>query len=172
MEHKYQLLNPKKYLGNTTNIYYRSSWEKKFMLFLEQSPVITQWSSEELIVHYFSIVDRKWHRYFPDFFVEFHTGHKFIIEIKPFSQRIYNKKGHQQFLVNQSKWQFAKQFAEEHGMEFLVFDEYDLRQIGIPIPVTTRGTQKQKKLYEVNQQYGQAVAKFIAPLLTEANNHA
>ena len=172
MEHLYRPLNPGKYLGDPSRIYYRSSWEKKFMRFLEESPRIKQWASEEVIIHYFLSTDRKWHRYFPDFFVEFTTGDKFILEIKPFSQRVIkegprvSKSQQLRFIQNQTKWQFADTFAKEHGMIFLVFDEYDLRKLGVAVPVPSTTIPKQKHLYEKTSPYGNSVARFIKPLVS------
>lgn len=141
------------------------------MRFLEESPKIIRWASEELVIHYFLVTDKKWHRYFPDFYVEFSTGDKFILEIKPFSQRILkegvrvSKTQQLQFIQNQTKWQFATTFAKEHGMTFLVFDEYDLRKLGLSIPVPSSTTPRQKLLYEKTSPFGNSISRFIQPLI-------
>lgn len=177
MEHRYTPINPNKYIGDSSKIYYRSSWEKKFMQFLEQSPKIRRWASEEIIIAYFLESDRKWHRYYPDFYVEFQTGNKFIIEIKPFSQRTFiptkriNRDQQLKYLQNQTKWHFANTFAKENGMIFLVFDEYDLRILGLNIPITSTKIPKQKQLYEQTSPYGKAVSRFIAPLIQEQHQY-
>ena len=64
---KYKSVNPNKYKGNPTKIVYRSGWEKKVMEKLDLSPQVEQWASEEVIIPYRSPLDRKIHRYFPDF---------------------------------------------------------------------------------------------------------
>ena len=58
--------NPKKYKGNYTTIYYRSLWERKFMVYCDKNPNILQWGSEEIYIPYFLPTDGKIHRYFPD----------------------------------------------------------------------------------------------------------
>lgn len=177
MEHLYKPINPTKYIGNSSRIYYRSSWEKKFMQFLELSPKIKRWASEEIVIAYFLESDKKWHRYYPDFFVEFQTEHKFIIEIKPFSQRLIipgkriPRAQQLKFLQNQTKWLFANNFAKENGMIFLVFDEYDLRKLGLQIPIPSTKIPKQKQLYEQSSPYGNSVSQFITPLITEYQQH-
>ena len=61
--------NPKKYNGNPTNIIYRSQWELKYMMELDADKNVIKWSSEEVIIHYISPIDNRWHRYFVDFHV-------------------------------------------------------------------------------------------------------
>ena len=62
--------NIKKYKGNPTTIYYRSLWERKFMVYCDKNPRVLEWGSEELIIPYFLPTDGKYHRYFPDFYVK------------------------------------------------------------------------------------------------------
>ena len=64
---KFKPHNPFKYVGDPTNIIYRSLWELRFMRYLDSHPNVTQWASEEITIPYFSPVDKKIHRYFPDF---------------------------------------------------------------------------------------------------------
>ena len=44
--------NPQKYVGDPNKIVYRSSWECKVMSWLDKTPEILTWASEELIVPY------------------------------------------------------------------------------------------------------------------------
>ena len=62
-------VNPDKYQG-TQPIFYRSSWEKRFMFWCDNNPSILLWASESLVIPYWSPVDNKMHRYFPDFLVK------------------------------------------------------------------------------------------------------
>lgn len=82
--------NPKKYMGDPTNIIYRSGWEFKLMRYLDVHPKVIQWGSEELIIPYRSPIDGKVHRYFPDFIVKQinKNGIKetILIEVKPKAQ--------------------------------------------------------------------------------------
>jgi hypothetical protein len=61
--------NPDKYMGNPTNIIYRSSWELKLMIRLDEDPSIISWGSEEVVIPYRSPIDNRIHRYFVDFIV-------------------------------------------------------------------------------------------------------
>lgn len=62
--------NPKKYRGDPTKIVYRSSWELKFMGYLDAHSDVVEWASEEFSIPYRSPIDNRIHRYFPDFLVK------------------------------------------------------------------------------------------------------
>ena len=87
---KFQPRNPQKYRGDPTNIIYRSSWELKFMRYLDSKDNVLDWASEEVVIPYRSPIDGKIHRYFPDFIVRFKNKDEqietFLIEVKPASQ--------------------------------------------------------------------------------------
>ena len=67
---KFSPKNIKKYKGNPTNIFYRSLWERRFMKYCDENPMILEWASEEIIIPYISSWDNKRHRYFPDFYIK------------------------------------------------------------------------------------------------------
>lgn len=109
------------------------------MQWCDRTKAVVSWASEELAIPYISPVDGNWHRYFPDFIVQIKKESSiktYIIEIKPkaFTRPPKPKKRKSkrfiaeatQFSVNQIKWEFAKQYAEQHGMEFLLITEDDL----------------------------------------------
>ena len=54
---KFQPKNTQKYVGNPTNIVYRSLWERKFMIYCDTNENILEWGSEELAIPYRSPVD-------------------------------------------------------------------------------------------------------------------
>jgi len=89
MQHKgrFKPKNYKKYKGDSTKIFYRSSWERNFMIYCDKSPAILEWSSEEYVIPYVSPLDKRVHRYFPDFYIRYKsaTGKimREIIEVKP-----------------------------------------------------------------------------------------
>jgi hypothetical protein len=131
--------NPKKYNGSADNIIYRSSWELRVMKYLDESPNIIWWASEELAIPYRSPVDQKMHRYFPDFIVKVRekTGlvMTYILEIKPEKQTKVpiQKRKTQKYLqeaatyaINQEKWRAADIFCQDHGWKFKVVTEKDL----------------------------------------------
>lgn len=132
--------NPKKYLGDPTNIIYRSGWELKFMRFCDNHPNVIQWGSEEVVIPYISPIDGKVHRYFTDFIVkQLNTMGKketLIIEVKPKAQtRPPEKKSRvtKRYLtevktwgVNQAKWKAANKFCKDRGWKFKIVTEDDL----------------------------------------------
>ena len=82
----YRPTNPKKYVGNTKQIVYRSLLERRFMRYCDLNEDILYWASEELPVRYYNPLDKKYHRYFPDFVVKTVNKDKYMIEIKPYRQ--------------------------------------------------------------------------------------
>jgi hypothetical protein len=145
---KYKPKNPEKYNGNVKKITYRSLWERKFMKYCDNHPSIVSWSSEELAVPYMSPVDRKQHRYFPDFIVEMrtydHTIKTIMVEVKPLAQTKVLSAQHflaethwkrrrrklKEFLtykVNHAKWAAAKVFCARHNWEFRILTEKELK---------------------------------------------
>ena len=82
--------NPKKYRGDPTKIYYRSLWERRFMVYCDNNDAILEWASEEFFIPYKSPVDNKVHRYFPDFFIKYKNKEgkimREVIEVKPKGQ--------------------------------------------------------------------------------------
>ena len=129
--------NPKKYIGDHTNIVYRSSWECKVMVWLDTNPDILSWGSEELIIPYKSPVDGRWHRYFPDFLVKVRTKEgklkTMVIEVKPKRQTMEPEKKKRitkQYInevttwgVNQAKWRAAEEYCAERAWDFKLLTE-------------------------------------------------
>jgi hypothetical protein len=131
--------NPSKYIGDHTNIIYRSLWERKFMVFCDNNSNVIKWCSEEIAIPYLSPVDGKYHRYFVDFLVEMETKtgkEVFLIEIKPKRQCVEPKRGKrttrnylkemQTWKINNSKWIHAKNFATQNNWKFKILTEDDL----------------------------------------------
>jgi len=79
---RYKLTRPSKYRGDPNNVWYRSSWELKFMIFCEMTPSVTEWGSEEIKIPYVKPSDGRVHRYVPDFYMKMGND-KYIIEVKP-----------------------------------------------------------------------------------------
>ena len=84
---KYNPVNAHKYVGNVSNVTYRSMWERRFMKYCDMNLNVIRWSSEELIIPYYSPVDRKLHKYYPDFLLTVKTKDEktktMVIEVKP-----------------------------------------------------------------------------------------
>ena len=126
----------KKYLG-TGPIIYRSAWEKKFCLYCERNPAILSWSSEPVSIKYFSLVDHKYHTYYPDYLVKLTDGKIILAEVKPKAQlqkpqepkrktqkalESY-KWSYNTWLTNVSKSNAAKEYAAVRGWDFIFVTE-------------------------------------------------
>jgi len=131
--------NPQKYAGDVSNIIWRSTWERQVMNWLDLSDNVVYWSSEELVIKYYSPVDNKIHRYFPDFIVKIKKRDGMVmthvIEVKPEYQtrQPTQKKKTKRFIeesityvVNQSKWKAAEEFCKDRGWVFQVLTEKHL----------------------------------------------
>ena len=126
----YRPTNPKKYVGNTKQIVYRSLLERRFMRYCDLNQDILYWASEELPVRYYNLLDKKYHRYFPDFVVKTVNNDKYMIEIKPSRQAVKPKTPKKktksymresfEYIKNQAKWQAAKSYCDDNGMKFKI----------------------------------------------------
>jgi|TARA_R110000868_G_scaffold155822_6_gene382415 hypothetical protein len=136
---KYKPQNPNKYVGKIENIVCRSTWERKMCKYLDLNENVISWASEELAIPYFSLVDDKWHRYYPDFMCKIKnksgTIDKLIIEVKPEKQTKPPKAKKQTrnylremktFAINTYKWEAAEKFCTENGWVFKILTEKDL----------------------------------------------
>ena len=129
--------NPQKYIGDHTNIIYRSSWECRVMTWLDKNPSIISWASEEIAIPYKSPVDGKFHRYFPDFVVKARgkdgSTKTMMIEVKPKKQTQapqVQRRVTKQYInevttwgVNQSKWKAATEYCLDRGWQFMLMTE-------------------------------------------------
>jgi hypothetical protein len=138
---KFKPKNPSKYKGNPCEIYYRSSWEKKFMIFCDNNDSIIEYSSEETVIPYRCPTDGRVHRYYPDFYIKVKskTGSisKYLIEVKPERQvtgpvekpkrkTAAWKREVLAYMKNRAKWAAAENFCENRQMRFLILTEHDL----------------------------------------------
>jgi len=136
---KYKVKNRSKYVGDVDNVVYRSSWERRFMVYADTSKKVIQWNSEELVIPYVSPVDGKVHRYFPDFWIEVleegGTTNKIVIEVKPKGQckpptMGKTAKSKYRYLrelkvwkVNEAKWDSCKNFCDDNQWQFKILTE-------------------------------------------------
>lgn len=134
--------NPDKYVGPTP-IIYRSSWERKFMIMCDTRDHVIKWSSEPVVIKYWSSIDKKEHKYYPDFYMKTKTQEgevEFLVEVKPESQITKPKPPTknskkalnsykflaEQYIKNRDKYAYAKQWAESRGWRFIVLTEKTL----------------------------------------------
>lgn len=141
---KFYPKNPEKYRGDRNKITYRSSWEKFIFEMLDNNPDVVQWSSEEVIIPYFSHADGKRRRYFMDMYVKYANGDVYLFEVKPkketaapkpptnmttaakkrFMNEVYT------WTVNKDKWKAASELCEKKGWQFKIITEDALKKMG------------------------------------------
>lgn len=133
--------NPHKYMGDANNIVYRSSYERKAMIWADTNPAVLKWASEEIAIKYFDPTTNKTRRYYPDMLIEVKDKDnkikKYLIEIKPHRQtkppNPSPKKKTKTWLnecmtyeKNVAKWNAAKHFCNLNGLEFMILSEQHL----------------------------------------------
>ncbi len=137
---KFSPKNTNKYLGDPTNIWYRSLWERRVMVHLDTNSSVIEWSNEEIVIPYLSPVDNRWHRYFPDFFVKIKNRQglveSMILEVKPKSQAqppVKKSKITRRYItevmnwgVNEAKWKAAVEYCKDRQWVFKVITEEDI----------------------------------------------
>jgi hypothetical protein len=140
LQGKYKVRNVEKYMGDPTNVIYRSSWELKFLNWCDNNPSVVSFSSEEIVIPYKSPVDGKYHRYFVDFMIKIRTKDDitktYLVEIKPKKQTMppeQKQRITKQYItevvtwgINQAKWKAAAEYCLDRGWEFKILSEKDL----------------------------------------------
>jgi len=156
---KYKVKNRKKYRGDPDNVIYRSMWERRCFVWLDNNPSIVEWSSEEVCVPYIYEVDKKYHRYFVDLMFTTVAGHTFLIEVKPEKETQPPKKPDKSkrylsesltYVKNVNKWHAAQQYATNKGWTFQVWTEKHLMQYGIMPKVSKNPLPKMQKLKPIS----------------------
>lgn len=151
---KYILQNHEKYIGDPTNIIYRSSWEFFFAKFCDLNDKIKKWSCENIAIPYHisnDIGQTEIHRYYPDFYMEMIKNgdpefyDRLIIELKPKSELSPPKKPAKQTLKmlenyeyslrtykkNLHKWAYAKEWCNRRNIKFVIITEDVLKNKGL-----------------------------------------
>lgn len=106
------------------------------MEYFDMNPHILEWMSEPFAIPYYSPVDGKMHRYYPDFLVAFRSKSgeikRQLIEVKPAAQarRSRSRKASTRmsetvvYTINQAKWKAAFEYCAQHeGLEFKIMTE-------------------------------------------------
>lgn len=135
---------PEKYVGPQP-IIYRSSWERKFMIWCDKNDNVLIWSSEPVKIPYWSKLYNKKRTYYPDFYIKVNkndgTTEEILVEVKPEAQikkpsppTKRSKKAlesykflAEQYVTNKDKYTAAKSFAESRGWRFVVMTEKSLK---------------------------------------------
>ena len=137
---KYTPIYPSKYQGNAKYIICRSSWERKFCQWCDMNNSIISWASEEFSIPYVSPKDNRVHKYYPDYLIKVKEKKDmiktYVVEVKPYKQTRPPKQRSRKtksyltecvtYAVNQAKWKAAKEFCEDHRIEFKVVTEKEL----------------------------------------------
>ena len=120
---KYTPQHPEKYIGDPTNIVYRSSWELEVNKFFDNNPKVLNWSSEELVIPYYNPVKQRMARYFPDYYIKYMTKDGDIVyevvEVKPLQQTRRSRSRNPRIklvedltaAVNAAKWAAATEWC-------------------------------------------------------------
>ena len=137
---KYNPQNKSKYIGDPTKIVCRSLWERRVCKYLDENVNVIRWGSEELAIPYYSPVDKKMHRYYPDFIAEIKSPdgsvRTYVIEVKPKKQTKAPEKKKKKtksyirecmtFAVNEAKWKSANKVCVNKGWDFIILTEDDI----------------------------------------------
>lgn len=135
LQGKFKPKNPDKYKGDHTNIWYRSGWELKVMIYFDNHSQIVEWSNEEEFIPYRCPTDNRIHRYFYDFKIKDINNNVTLIEVKPFNQTQPPKNHSNQkklltetltYAKNQAKWQAARKYCQKNNWQFKILTEYEL----------------------------------------------
>jgi hypothetical protein len=129
----YQVLNPKKYMGNRPPRY-RSGWEHAFFRFCDNNEHVLQWCSEGIFIPYRHPLTGKMTVYVPDVLITYRTRDNTVraelIEIKPKKQSVIESKMNSRdravVAINHAKWAAAQKFCKQQGLIFRVVTEQDL----------------------------------------------
>lgn len=135
--------HPEKYVGDKTNIIYRSHWERNVMRWLDGNESVVEWASEEIAIPYEHPIYQKRHKYYPDFYIKFKDGSVKVIEVKPEIQTKKPEKPKSQrktsryvnemitYTINMSKWAKATEVSERNDFVFEIWTEKTLKEMGI-----------------------------------------
>ena len=133
-------INPNKYTGRYP-IIIRSSWERMFCQWLDATPTILEWSSENIAIPYYDPIQQKKRRYYPDFWIKVRNRNngtsKFVVEIKPDKEtKPPVKRGNRSkktklfqestWITNQAKFKAAEQYCKKMGYTFKIMTEKNL----------------------------------------------
>jgi len=110
------------------------------MNYFDQNENVLKWSSEELAIPYISPIDKRWHRYYPDFVIQMldeqNRVKTVMIEVKPHKQTkppAPRKRTTKRYIqevkdwgINTSKWKAAQEYCADRKWEFKILTENEL----------------------------------------------
>lgn len=118
-------------------VIFRSSYEHKFIWWLEKSNVVKRWGSESVCIPYHLPWDEKPHSYWPDYIVEMTDGRIILVEVKPYNQTVppdpllndRNSLAYRTYVKNYCKWKAANEFCKHNDMEFKILTERTIERL-------------------------------------------
>jgi len=138
---EYVPINKSKYRGKKLPMY-RSSWERKFMVWCDHKTKVVAWDYECLVIPYMNTIDKQMHRYILDFLVDIRnpeTGviERYAIEVKPIGQllppdptKIKSKKRLAEMMyvytINRDKRNATLAMCKKKGWNYKAVTEADL----------------------------------------------
>jgi hypothetical protein len=135
---QYRVINTGKYAGRNSIATYRSSWERRAFVVLDNSNKIQRWGSENIEIPYHDPIRGGVHRYVVDLFIEYvneKTGktERCLVEIKPSAQTIPPVRGRKKsatymrecftYIINVSKWKACQKYCQSKGWQFKILTE-------------------------------------------------
>ena len=143
---RYDIKNPKKYMGVGTCPIYKSRNELVVFSRLDNDPKVIRWGYEILEIPYMNPIDRKVHKYKMDIYCEIKNGDgilRCLIEIKqstdmvvPKAPTLANQKSRSRYnyatrtyIVNQAKWNAAIALAKQAGFKMMFITEKDISKL-------------------------------------------
>jgi hypothetical protein len=112
-----------------------------FCQWLDVTPTVIEWSSENIAIPYYDPVQQKNRRYYPDFWMKVKDKNggisKFVVEIKPSREtKPPSKRGRKSkktklfqestWITNQAKFKAAENYCRKMGFRFKVMTEKEL----------------------------------------------
>lgn len=136
-------------LNNKGGLFYRSSLEQKFMIYLDNNKDIIYWNTELIEIPY---LKNAWsnklcenqiteHRYYPDFYYEIRKKDgsisRVVAEVKPYKDTIAPKLPEnptlnqlknfeyslKEYSKNIDKWRFCYEWCKKKGYEFIIIPD-------------------------------------------------
>lgn len=134
---KYTLKNKEKYLGDSSLLVFKSSWEQRAFEFCDNNINVLFWGYEIFEIPYMKPLEKGFRpaKYYPDLYIEYINKSneviKELIEIKPNKQtkksrsRNTIRKLQEDYVyqVNISKWQAAEKWCKARGITFSIATE-------------------------------------------------
>lgn len=134
-------LHPEKYKGDPTKVIFRSSWELRFLKYCDENPRVIEYASEPVGIAYYNPVTKRPATYWIDCYMatlgDDGQVTRWLIEIKPNrylsppkpptrlteKQTLGYARHAKAYIINNAKFEAAREYAALHGMRFGIITE-------------------------------------------------